>query len=653
MSLLNLTPDAKRLRRIAKACAAGEISRLEYRQARRQMIDRFNSQNSSANTTEFDDNTVPRFAADVTQRRSEAYFEPSTGQHQFRFYWLFLIVLGLLMVALPIWVQASTTIVALDQRDPNPRTSPVYLLDRVDWQVPDDLHAELSGEVEKFLAVGLAELKKTNAPARDGFNRAELEEVGRFLNAIGVHDKDTRLTSADLADLNALIANQKSRRGVSLFQLEHLAQNLQRWLRQKGYPLARAYVPAQVVGERVASLDVQLGVLRHVGVDAGADAALSYRLQGLLGKRVRRNSLETQLNLVNAMSGIRTQASFAAGESVGDTNMTLRVKQNQKYSGSVALDNYALAALGEERLSFIGHVNNLRGIGDVLTMQAMSTLDGGDHTYLGTSYATPIMAGRFDVEAQLAQADIELNSASNLSGDGKLFDVALKRTALFTRERRREYVLSMGLHDLDWDLVDGQSTSFFGLEVAGHRLWDTQKIALSGSAQLLFGTIDEARFGQDDNYWRIRATANLWTPFDLPIVQRRAKLIVDARVQYTNDHLPATLRMGMTGASANKGFTHGRLQLDRGIGVNTSLRFDMPHGQWWTFLDTSYGEQEGSRPGWYQLSSVGLGWQADIVVGGSDRLSSRITVGHPIAHKTARSFEDDGTQVFWSITYDH
>ena len=41
MSLLTLSPESTRLRRVAKAHAAGEISLHEYREARRQVIRKF------------------------------------------------------------------------------------------------------------------------------------------------------------------------------------------------------------------------------------------------------------------------------------------------------------------------------------------------------------------------------------------------------------------------------------------------------------------------------------------------------------------------------------------------------------------------------------------------------------------------------------
>ena len=57
MTLLRLSPDSERLRRIAKAHAAGELSTPDYRRIRAEVIERF----SSGEVEEFDDDTQPRW----------------------------------------------------------------------------------------------------------------------------------------------------------------------------------------------------------------------------------------------------------------------------------------------------------------------------------------------------------------------------------------------------------------------------------------------------------------------------------------------------------------------------------------------------------------------------------------------------------------
>ena len=66
MRLLKLTPESERLRRIAKAHAAGEISRGEFRSIRAEVIDGF----VAASQRDVGDDTQPRWIASesTTQR---------------------------------------------------------------------------------------------------------------------------------------------------------------------------------------------------------------------------------------------------------------------------------------------------------------------------------------------------------------------------------------------------------------------------------------------------------------------------------------------------------------------------------------------------------------------------------------------------------
>lgn len=108
MSLLTLCPEATRLRRIAKACSAGELSRTEYREARRRVIDKI----SNAPDIDIDsDDTVPRFDVDVTQERSAAMPDAvAVASQQNSLLW---IVFGALLLAgltLPLWTSAAPVV---------------------------------------------------------------------------------------------------------------------------------------------------------------------------------------------------------------------------------------------------------------------------------------------------------------------------------------------------------------------------------------------------------------------------------------------------------------------------------------------------------------------------------------------------------------
>ncbi len=639
MSLLKLSPEAIRLRRIAKACAAGELSRLEYREARRAMIDKF-----VASRLRHSEDTQPRFDLDVTQRRpvmAAGDDEPVVASRTWMV-WLLAALIAVAAALLPLSSLAAA-IPAVAERDPNPATAPHFAVEQVNVTGVDE-YLDV-GAVEAFVADALARVKSTNAPAQHGFNAQELEEVARYLNAIGLHDEETRLSVQDLEDLQALVAAQKARRGVSLVQLEAVARELQAWVRERGYPLARAYVPAQEVASGEVELAVALGRISAIAVSGSDSRGIDQRFADLLGEVASRDAVETKLNVLNRTRGLRAEAAFKPGAEVGTTEMVLDLKQHQDFTGFVQLDNYGVEAVGDERVLLGGQWNSPRGVGDVLRVAAFSSVDPADHQFFELGYLTPVLDGRFAADTSVRFADLALDELG-VEGDGLLFDATLTDTRTFTRSLRREYVYGLGVHDLDWDFVDGQRAWFAHTGVSGHRLWDARRIAVEGRLQGLVGGVDDERLEQDSSFWRLRAVLDAWRPVNL--FGTRARMTLGARWQVTEDVLPPTLRLAGSGPFASKGFEHGRVLLDQGIAVNSTLRFAAPRGDWWLFVDGSYGERN-DLDAWVKLTSVGLGWEAELVDENGFRLHSRVTVGYPVAHESSGGFDDDGTQIFWSL----
>ncbi len=642
MSLLQLSPEANRLRRIAKACAAGELSRLEYREARRAMIDKFVS------AREWDaEDTQPRFDLDITQRRpAVAIGDDEQAASPSWMLWIAVVLVLVALALLPMTVLAAS-IPPLAERDPNPATAPHYDVAQV---LVTGLEEEIDeAEIAAFVAAQLSELKAENAPEDHGFNAAELEEVARYLNAIGLHEEQTRLNLRDLEDLQALIAAQKRRRGVSLVQLEGLAGALQAWVREQGYPLARAYVPAQEVSGTDVTLAVSLGRISAITVSGEQGGAIEERFAELLGGVVSRDAVETRLNLLNRTRGMRAQAGFVPGSEVGTTEMVLDLQQYQRFTGYVQLDNHGVEALGEERALLQGQWNSPRGVGDVLAAKAFTSVDPADHQYLEVGYLTPVMNGRFEALSTLRYADLSLDEY-DVEGDGLLLDASLTDTRRFTRTKRREYTYGIGVHDLDWDFVDGQRAWFVHAGADGHRLWDAQRVAVQGSMQALVGGVDDERFGQDSGFWRVRTALDAWRPVSLPWLDRKAKLTVGGRWQLADDALPPTLRLAGTGPVTNRGFEHGEALLDQGVNLQATLRFAAPRGDWWLFVDGVYGERNDTDT-WTRLTSIGVGWEAQLLDDGQESLVTRLTVGYPVAHESSGGFEDDGTQIYWMLRY--
>ena len=107
------------------------------------------------------------------------------------------------------------TIPPVADRDPNPSTSPRIHVERL--EVRDFTAIAEVGlaheDVQAFLDAELRKARQLVDVGAHGFTAAELDEVGRLLNALKVHEDGARLGPGDMEELAALVAEQKRRAG--------------------------------------------------------------------------------------------------------------------------------------------------------------------------------------------------------------------------------------------------------------------------------------------------------------------------------------------------------------------------------------------------------------------------------------------------------
>ena len=643
MKLMRLRPEVVRLRRVAKACAAGEVSRSEFRRARREVIADFAAVD----------------ARDVTQRRPEDATVPRMRQGRDKpatarkrpWIWMGLGILACVAL-LPAAGWSNPVIPPVNERHPDPLRALSMDVNEVFWRVPEQLPGIIEADVQAVLDAALDAERQTSAVGEHGFTGPELEQVARFLDALGVHDGTRPLTREDAADLKALVRRQKQQRGLTVVQLERVAQTLQSWVREQGYPLATAYVPGQQVRDGAVRIDVQVGLLAEVvQADSGAEAVtpLTHGLQSLLGKPVRRDEIETRLNVINGYTQDSVQAQFKPGAEVGESAMVLHVDKGANWRGYVQVDNHGQARVGEERLSGAFRTGDVWRQGDLLDAQLAASVSPSDQVFGNIGYLMPLDLGRKALQTRAGYTDIQDDLGD---GTGVFIEAAVSDTRLFTRRAKRQLDYGVGVHNVD--LSDqGDQVAWFGqADFSGHRLWDRRRIALQGEVGVRVGHMQTDGGGTDGVFWRLHGEAVAWTPVTLPWIDVASKVVLRAHMQTSGNRLPATLRYAAARPDFNPGLEVGALVLDEAAGFSSALRFGAPLGEWWVFGDATYGERNADNT-WYELVSVGAGWDAELWRSEYGSLSSRLTIGYPVSHVSNGDLDDDGTQIFWSLRLHH
>ena len=659
MTLMKLAPESVRLRRMVRAHAAGEMSEAEYRSARREIIDRFPALPAA------EDDTRRRWTEEPTLRGSGTTFpaatlaEPSASGALRR--WLWFAALGLVLAAAAMAMPAAfaagveaVEVPAVRDRHPDPGRSPRLALRevRVAWGAGRE-EALPEGSLESLQAraeQALVDVRARNAPAAHGFTAAELTEVARFLNVLGVHQGEGGFDAADARDLGALIREQKTRRGVSVAELEEVAEAVQAELRAQGYFLAAAYVPAQQLVDGTARIEVLPGRLGDIVVEGGDPKPVTGAFAPLLGEPLTLSSVSSRLQALNALPGVTAQASFGPGAGVGETRLRLDLLEQRNWLARVSADSHGDDATGDQRLGLVASWLNPRGAGDRLTAGALTTVRPSNQTYGYLDYDTPISRG-WRLSSRVGNNDFSHDGPVQLDGEGSFVDLAARHGLTYSRERGLTLVLEAARQFLEWDGNVEQTITLMGAGLAGHRVLDRPRIAADAAVSLSMGRIGGDRFaGQDRSLWMLELDSEAWLPVSVPGLDSEQKLVLRFAGQWSDSLLPATRRFALGGAERARGFDRSTFLADRGLILGVELRSPIRLGEIVVFSELAYGDTRADgEEAWARLSDLGIGWDAEL----GRALSSRLSWALPLTTRGTGGIDDDGSRFYWSIYYDH
>jgi hemolysin activation/secretion protein len=179
---------------------------------------------------------------------------------------------------------------------------------------------------------------------------------------------------------------------VGFTQLEEAAARISRYYRERGYIVARAYLPAQQIKDgmvEIAVIEGRYGDIKHNNASLVRDSVVASHTEGLRGATVHELKLERQLLLLNDLAGVAdARASLSPGAKVGETTVTFDVAAAPRFSGSVELDNYGNRFTGANRATGRLAIASPLGLGDALSAQFTKGFDGLDYARAG--YQLPL-----------------------------------------------------------------------------------------------------------------------------------------------------------------------------------------------------------------------------------------------------------------------
>ena len=415
-------------------------------------------------------------------------------------------------------------------------------------------------------------------------------------------------------------------------ELQGAADNLSRYYRDRGYFVARAYLPQQEIKDgiiEIAVLEGQVGkATATVGGTARTNAAV---VQGILdanvpvGSVVQERALERAALLANDLPGMAAGVSLDPGSDTGLTDVTLAATEGKLVTFGLDLDNYGNVYTGQVRLGATLNLNSPLGIGDQASLRLMKS-----DKKLGlarVSYSAPVgsQGGRIGVAA--SRVGFEVCCQVGLSPSGSSTKYSL--FGLYPIVRQRDA-------SVFFNAVADNKTTVNDSGVGAARVREINAVTLGTSVELRdqlggggfnFGnlSVSTGRLDIKDPADATTDAAGSFTKIGLQLTRTqritdRVSLYGGVNAQSANKNLDSAEKFSLGGAQAVRGYPSGEAAGDTGYVAQVELRADLPitagDSLWQAILFTDYGSITQNRnnyivggltPNSYTLKSWGLG----------------------------------------------
>jgi hemolysin activation/secretion protein len=219
---------------------------------------------------------------------------------------------------------------------------------------------------------------------------------------------NVRIPSADLEPLVAGLAG----RDVTLGELRQAASRITALYRERGFIVARGFVPAQQIADGTVVISVLEGslhsstVINKSVVNTPVLEAI-VAAQKLNGKIIQSAETDRELLLLADLPAVgAVNGNLKPGAEVGTSDLFISVDAGKSYQGQVAADNYGNRYTGQARLSGNVDINSPLKIGDRLSLRG--TVTNEKLLYGQVAYDLPASSNGLRVGANLSSSTYDL-----------------------------------------------------------------------------------------------------------------------------------------------------------------------------------------------------------------------------------------------------
>ena len=233
--------------------------------------------------------------------------------------------------------------------------------------------------------------------------------VSRFELSGAVNREKQELRVSDLEAILGGHVRAQPTQGYTIGQLQTIADELTRFYRERGFILAQAIVPAQEVRDGTVKIQILEGSLEDVRVEGNTFYKASV-VQGpfrrLQGEPITQGSVERALLDVQNFPGLTVFGTFTRGDQLGNTDLLIRVREEDRFYITPSIDNWGSEFTGEYRAMVQFQLNNLLGLADKTEGYVLQTFEPDNGTYGGLNFEFPFGRNSIGFGASTNQFDV-------------------------------------------------------------------------------------------------------------------------------------------------------------------------------------------------------------------------------------------------------
>lgn len=418
-----------------------------------------------------------------------------------------------------------------------------------------------------------------------GFTLEELGALSKLLGEIEDETVERHVTTLEVQRLVWLVREQRLKRGITLGMIETIADKITRYYRERGFILAKAYIPEQRVRDGIVSLTLLLGELSEVEVRNSTlynDKRISSVFKPVMGKPVLSSQIEEALFLINDFPGLNVQGFFESGKQVGDTKLNVNTRSEKRYDVNLRLDNHGSEQTGEYRFYAEGLFHNPLGLADQLRVAGLYALNPSNTLYGQLRYGLNLFSPRFRLEVGASNNEFVLGQGNSESVDtlqieGETFLQDVTATYKLKRSRKKNYSLSLSQEEiaseirlgifptvgdigLDDEISNTHLSFHFDVLQEARRILHQGSIKVS-SGEFLLG----AEAGQDESFWSASGDYTFLTFWQPPFMESSTRLIARSQMQVSGSALSSISQFSLGGPTQARGFPVSQFSGDDGF----------------------------------------------------------------------------------------